>query len=130
MDWLYTSWTYALILVFSLSGLAVLDWRYRLLIWRSQVSRKATFATLGCMLAFYLTWDIAGIWLKIFSTNPRYVLGIYFFTSDLPLEEILFLTLLTYVILLVVQLVDRYDQNNKKGKRKRTTAKKTKQVLR
>lgn len=109
MDWLYTPWAYALILCVSLCGLATLDWRYRLLVWRNQASRKATAATLACVVTFFLVWDIAGIWLKIFSTNPRYVLGIYFFTPDLPLEEVMFLTLLTYVILIITRLVELYD---------------------
>ena len=110
MACLYTKWAYALILVISLGGLALFDWRYRLLLWRSLPSRQATFATLGCMLVFYLLWDIAGIWLKIFSTNPRYVLGLYLGSPDLPIEEVFFLTLLTYVILLAARLVNIYEE--------------------
>lgn len=62
------------------------------------------------MLLFFLAWDIAGIWLKVFSTNQRYVLGLYLFTPDLPIEECFFLILLTYVILLVTRAVQLFEQ--------------------
>lgn len=109
MAWLYTQWAYIVILCVSLTGLTILDWRHNALLWRSAASKQATLATLGCMLGFYLIWDFVGIWLKIFSTNPRYVVGVYFFTRDLPIEEIIFLTLLTYVILLVAAFVERFS---------------------
>ena len=115
MQWLYTPWAYALILAISLSGLALLDWRHGLLMWRSTSSRRAAFTTIGCLVLFFSIWDAAGIWLKIFYTNPRYVLGVYFFTPDFPLEEVLFLTLLSYVILLVSQIVGRYEARQSKN---------------
>lgn len=111
MLWLYSKWAYALILCVSLSGLAILDWRYKLLLWRSRASKSATLATIAAMLLFYLAWDIAGIWLKVFSTNQRYVLGLYLFTPDLPIEECFFLILLTYVILLVTRAVQFFEQS-------------------
>lgn len=109
MFWLYTPWAYALILIISLAGLALLDWRYRLLLWRGVPSRRAALATIGCLVLFFSIWYAAGIWLKIFFANPRYVLGLYFLTPDFPIEEVLFLTLLGYVILLVSRIVEECE---------------------
>jgi lycopene cyclase domain-containing protein len=44
---------------------------------------------------------------KIFSTNPKYVVGIYLVSPNLPIEEILFLFLLCYSTLIIYKTVER-----------------------
>lgn len=68
---------------------------------------KATGATLGVLLGFFLLWDICGIILGIFRTNPTYTVGLNIFTPNLPLEEVLFLILLSYVTLLTYKASER-----------------------
>ena len=56
------------------------------------------------MLTLFLLWDICGIILGIFRANPQYTLGLNLITPNLPIEEVLFLTLLVYVTLIVYKL--------------------------
>jgi len=75
----------------------------------SSGAKHATITTLLIGVSFFLVWDIAGIMLGIFSTNPRYVFGLNFFTPNLPIEEVLFLTLLIYVSLISVVVAGRWQ---------------------
>ena len=67
-----------------------MDYRLKVaLFWRPRF-----FGTLLLgFICFFLVWDISGIVLDVFHTNPEWVTGIYVMTPDLPLEEFLFLTL-------------------------------------
>lgn len=111
---LYTHWTYSGILLVSLLGLTYLDWRYGLVIFDSKKRPTKTsprllafLSTLFTMLIFFLIWDISGIILGIFRTNSSYTLGLNLITPNLPIEEVLFLTLLIYVTLLVYKVSPR-----------------------
>lgn len=112
MNWLYSHWAYAAILLVSLSGLTLADYRWKLVYFSSRPgARQATLATLGLMVGFFLIWDIAGIILGIFYTNPRFTLGLNLTTPNLPIEEVGFLTLLVYSCLLAdVWLRRVYDK--------------------
>jgi lycopene cyclase domain-containing protein len=90
-------YAYLSVLLFSLSGLFYLDYEKKLaLFW----NRKKVLVIIGVTILFFLTWDVTGIVLDVFSTNPAWVSGVYFITPDLPLEEFLFLTLLAYQTIL------------------------------
>lgn len=80
--------------------MAVLDWRYRLAMFDRP---KVTLMTLAVMIGFFLIWDIAGIALGIWSANPRYLAGINLGHPDLPLEELVFLALISYTTLLLAR---------------------------
>lgn len=97
LSWQYT---YLLVLVFSLIGLGLADWRWRLVIFDNP---KAAIVTIVLLVGFFLAWDIVGLGLNIFSTNQNYVSGAYIATPNLPIEEVLFLTLLNYVVLICYQ---------------------------
>lgn len=120
MTFLYTHYTYSLILLVSLGGLVVLDWRWKLLGGRGKSERQALRATLLCMVSFFLAWDIIGIILGIFFTNPRYTLGVNILTPNLPIEEVGFLILLVYSALLANKGYQYLIQRNpaKKAKQK------------
>lgn len=62
---------------------------------------------LALVVGFFLLWDVAGILLNVFYTNQKYVSGVYFFTPDMPLEEILFLTLVGYVSVMASLMLER-----------------------
>lgn len=93
-----TSYLYVLSLMVSICGLGVLDYRYRLAYF---VDRRATLLTIGGMVAFFVIWDVIGIELGIFFTGKTAYLSGIELAADLPLEELFFLVLLSYVTLLV-----------------------------
>jgi len=92
-----TAFAYLFTLLVSLAGLAYADYRYRLALFYQP---KQTIRVISVSVLFFLIWDVAGITLDIFHTNPRYVSGLHLGHPDLPIEELLFLTLLTYLTLL------------------------------
>lgn len=119
MDLLYSPYAYSLILLVSLFGLWLCDRRWHLVAYQpSSGAKHATITTLLIGVSFFLVWDIAGIILGIFSTNPRYVLGLNFFTPNLPIEEVLFLTLLIYVSLISVVVAGRQQAKRASKPRK------------
>ncbi len=91
-------YAYLISLIFSLMCLTLLDYRLKLAwFWDWRKVLLCITATLG----FFLLWDITGISLRVFSTNPAWVSGVYFITPNLPVEEFLFLTLLGYLTVLL-----------------------------
>lgn len=93
---------YLIFLVFSLSGLLFADYKYRLFFFRDT---KAAVTIWLVGLLFFLAWDITGIVFNVFSTNQEWVSGLYFFTPDIPLEELFFLTLFLFNTAIVWRLV-------------------------
>ena len=85
---------YAAALLVSLSGMAVLDRRYRLFV--GAAPRRAA-VVLVAGVAFFLLWDLAGIALGVFfrGTTP-YMTG-WLIAPELPVEEVLFLVLLCWL---------------------------------
>ncbi|TAK89527.1 lycopene cyclase domain-containing protein [Patescibacteria group bacterium] len=89
---------YLITLVVSLGGLFYLDYRYRLAFFTQP---QLTTRVVAISVLFFLVWDVVGILVGIFSTNQRYVSGVSLAHPNLPLEELLFLTLLSYLTLLI-----------------------------
>ena len=89
-------------LIFSLASLAFADKKFELVLFPAY---RTAAKILASGIIFFLIWDIAGISLEVFSTNRKWVSGIYFFTPDLPLEELLFLALLCYMTLISWRVV-------------------------
>jgi len=101
---LRSQYFYICMLILSIAGLTLADFRYKLVFWYDKLaSGKAIVVTMLILLLF----DIAGVLNHIFSTNQEYVIGIYVVTKDLPIEEFLFLFLLSYVTLLIYQSIKR-----------------------
>lgn len=91
-------------LLFSIGGLAVLDWRYKLAFWND---RPRAVQTIAIAVVFFVLWDLAGIGLNIFYDGPsKYVTGIML-APHFPLEEIFFLILLNYTVLIGWTGLDR-----------------------
>ena len=94
--------TYLGLLLFSLAGLALLDWHRRLAVFAH--ARRA-LGSIGVAVAFFLVWDTVGISLGIFARgDAQYMTGIELW-PEMPLEEPVFLVLLTYVTLLLWRLL-------------------------
>ena len=78
-------------LLVSISGLLVLDARYRLFVFAAPVP---ALVVLGVGVLGFLLWDLAGIGLGIFfEGRPGLLVGIDL-APELPLEELFFLVLL------------------------------------
>jgi lycopene cyclase domain-containing protein len=85
----------------SLAGVAVLDARYRLAVWRPGARRRA-LAALAVGLGAFLAWDAVGIVLGIFrSGHGSWLTGVVL-APHLPLEEPFFLLFLCYLTLVLV----------------------------
>ena len=86
---------YLAALAVSLTGMVVLDRRFRLFFWRD--SRRAVTVLIVGVL-FFLLWDVAGIGLGIFfrGDGNELMTGLLL-APELPVEEVLFLTLLCYL---------------------------------
>lgn len=94
---------YLLALLLSLAGLAIIDYRWKVAYF---VQPRRTITVLAMSVAAFVAWDIAGILANIFFIGSNeYLLGVRI--GEFPLEEIFFLTLLTYCSLISYLLVKR-----------------------
>jgi lycopene cyclase domain-containing protein len=85
---------YLAALLVSLFGMVTLDRRFRLFFWRD-VPRAAVTLLVG--VVFFLIWDVVGIDLGIFFRGETSFMTGVLVATELPLEEVFFLTLLCYL---------------------------------
>jgi len=85
---------YLAALAIALTGMVMLDRRFRLFFWRS--ARTATIV-LVTGVAFFLVWDLFGIGLGIFFRGETSFMTGLQLAPELPIEELFFLTLLCYL---------------------------------
>jgi lycopene cyclase domain-containing protein len=86
------------VLLLSLAGMTVLDWRYGLFFFSSPV-RAAVVLMLG--IAFFLAWDLCGIHLGIFFRAEAPIMTGVVLAPELPLEEVFFLAFLCYLTMIL-----------------------------
>ena len=99
---------YGAALLVSISGMAVLDQRFRLVMFagRAQARRGAAVVAIG--VGFFVLWDLVGIGLGVFFRGTtRYLSGVLV-APEFPVEELGFLTLLSYLTLLVYLAAARW----------------------
>ncbi len=88
---------YLLALIISLLGMGLIDHKHKLALFNQPVR---TVITLFVAVVVFLIWDLVGIALGIFFRGPGpYLTGITI-APELPIEEVFFLTLLSYTILI------------------------------
>jgi lycopene cyclase domain-containing protein len=97
------SFLYLAALLVSITGLATLDFKFKLAIAKS----KKYLCLILIPVAFFLTWDLAGISAGIFFRGSAAHLTGILLSSELPLEEIFFLILLSYSALLLLKAFTR-----------------------
>lgn len=85
---------YLAALAIALTGMIVLDRRFRLFFWRD--ARRAAIV-LVAGLVFFLVWDLAGIGLGIFFRGETDFMTGLQIAPELPVEEVFFLMLLCYL---------------------------------
>lgn len=66
---------------------------------------KATFKTIAISTSLLLFIDIIGVNWKIFSTNQAYVIGLGLGSENIPIEELIFLSFLSYFILCTYRFI-------------------------
>ncbi len=88
---------YLLALAVSLLGMGLIDLKHKLALF---VQPLRTLVTLAISVVMFLIWDLVGIAQGIFfrGSGP-YLTGITI-APELPIEEVFFLTLLSYTILI------------------------------
>lgn len=91
-------WSYLLALIVSITGMAIIDWRYKLAFWHD---RRRTGLTVGIAVAVFILWDILGIALGIFFHGGSQFTLPYRLLPEFPVEEIFFLVLLCYCTLVI-----------------------------
>ncbi len=89
-----TGFAYLVALLLSLGGMAVLDHRFRLFFFDSP--RRAAFVTVAGVV-FFGVWDLFGIALGIFFRGDSEFMTGWLLAPELPVEEAVFLTLLSYL---------------------------------
>jgi lycopene cyclase domain-containing protein len=95
---------YLVALLFSIMGMAILDWRYKLFFWADW--RRATIV-MAAGLAFFLIWDVTGVNLHIFFPGDSSWDTGWMIAPGVPIEELFFLTLLCYLTMNVYALFGR-----------------------
>lgn len=80
-------------LLISITGMVMLDRRFRLFFWRD-ARRAAIVLPLG--VVFFLLWDLGGIMLGVFFRGATDFMTGLLIAPELPIEEVFFLTLLCY----------------------------------
>ncbi len=103
----------------ALAGLAALDRRYRLAFW-SDARRAAVCVGVG--VVFFLLWDLAGLALGIFARGESPHMTGLLLAPELPVEELVFLTLLCYNALLAWRGIDLWTARRRGERGRRTSA--------
>ncbi|GAB2826678.1 hypothetical protein GCM10027022_17000 [Alpinimonas psychrophila] len=85
---------YLIALLVSLTGMVVLDRRFRLFYWVN-ARRAAIVHIIG--IVFFLIWDVYGIGQGLFFRGETSIMTGIVLAPELPIEELFFLTLLTYM---------------------------------
>ena len=98
---------YLLALLVALLGMVLLDRRFRLFFWQSW-RRAAVVLLVG--VAFFLSWDLAGIGLGIFFRGETSFMTGLQVAPELPVEEPLFLALLCYLTMNAYSAVCRWSR--------------------
>lgn len=88
------SFLYLAALAVALTGMVMLDRRFRLFFWAAPW-RAAVVLVVG--LAFFLAWDLAGVGLGVFFRGETSFMTGLQVAPEVPLEEVFFLTLLCYL---------------------------------
>lgn len=96
--------TYLAVILLSMGGMVIFDARLKLFFWQAPV-RAAVVTAAG--LVFFTGWDLAGISLGIFFRGQSdFMTGIEV-APELPIEELFFLTFLSYLTMNLFQIVHR-----------------------
>lgn len=104
--------TYAAALLLSLGGLALADWRWRLVFWRDPFTATVVMSVGVVAL---LTWDLVCVALGVFHIAPSPWATGWLLIPGIPIEEPFFLMLLCYTTLMGFRGVEAYAAERRKS---------------
>lgn len=107
------SWAYAAALAVSIGGMAVLDRRFRLVMWADP---RRGAVVLGAGVAFWLAWDLVGVGTGVFFRGQTSAMTGVLVAPEVPVEELGFLTLLGYLTLLCYVAAARWVARRGSGR--------------
>ena len=91
-------WFYLIGLLIGIFGLLLCDYRWKLAFWRD--GKRTAFTLIVAVLVFVL-WDFFGIYVGVFFHGGSQYSLPFRLAPEFPIEEIVFLFLLTYSTLIV-----------------------------
>lgn len=91
---------YLAALAVALTGMVVLDRRFRLFFWSGAAVRAAIVLVVGVL--FFLVWDLVGIATGVFFRGETSFMTGLQVAPELPVEEVFFLALLCYLTMNLV----------------------------
>jgi len=103
MERLALNLIYLISLLVSLTGLALIDYRFKLAFF---FRAKIAAIVLAISVAFFSAWDLAGISLGIFFRGHSEFLSGLTIAPEFPIEELLFLALLNYSTLILYRVFE------------------------
>lgn len=102
---------YLVVQFVSFAGVAVIDHRWRLAAFRSLA---ATALTVTAAVALLLTWDVLGVRSGVFFRGQTDFMTGLLIAPEIPVEEVVFLTFLSYLALIcatgVTAAVERFRE--------------------
>lgn len=96
-------YAYLVGLIVSITGLALLDYRFKLAFWHNKMQ---TIYTLLVAIGVFIAWDICGIILGIFKHGSSAFNLPFTIAPEFPIEELFFLTLLCYTALMLYRGIE------------------------
>lgn len=93
---------YAGALLLSTACMALLDARFRLVLWRDA---RRSLTVLAAGIVFFLAWDVVAIAQGFYHRGDSAAMTGLMLGPELPIEELLFITFLCYVTLVLHGLV-------------------------
>lgn len=98
-----TGLAYAGVLLAVTVCMALLDVRFRLVLWRD---RRRSLLVLATGIVVFLLWDVAAISLGFYHRGDSAAMTGLMLAPELPVEELLFITFLCYATLVLRGLVE------------------------
>ena len=111
------TFVYLAALLFSLTGMVLLDRRFRLSFWRRPIVSAISMTT---AVVFLLVWDLAGVANGIFFRGESSWMTGVVIAPEVPVEEVFFLTLLSYVTLNTFGASQSWLNGRRAGQQTRT----------
>lgn len=93
--------------------MALLDARFRLVLWRAP---RRSAVVLGLGIAFFLLWDVVAIALGFYHRGESEAMTGLMLAPELPVEELLFITFLSYLTLVLHGLVSLVLDRSRAGR--------------
>ena len=92
------------LLVFSIIGTVLLDYRHKLALF---VDARRTVLVVALAVVFFLAWDLNGVANGVFFKGDSDLLVGWDIATEVPIEEVFFLILLSHLALIAFRLWDR-----------------------